>query len=58
MFEEQNKIRLELLKKHEENVTSIINDKISNINPLQPGVAFLYPLKTTGCNGLIRDSIS
>ena len=32
MFEEQNKKTLEILKKHEQNVTSIINDKISNIN--------------------------
>ena len=32
MFEEQNKKTLEILKKHEENVTSIINDKIFSIN--------------------------
>ena len=32
MFEEQNKKTLEILKKHEENVTSIINEKISSIN--------------------------
>ena len=32
MFEEQNKKTLEILKKHEQNVTLIINDKISNIN--------------------------
>ena len=32
MFEEQNKKTLEILRKHEENVTSIINDKISSIN--------------------------
>ena len=31
-FEEQNKKTLEILRKHEENVTSIINDKISSIN--------------------------
>ena len=27
MFQEQNQKTLEILKKHEENVTSIINDK-------------------------------
>ena len=32
IFEEQNKKTLEILKKHEENVASIINDKISSIN--------------------------
>ena len=32
MFQEQNKKTLERLKKHEENNTSIINDKISSIN--------------------------
>ena len=32
MFEEQNKKTLEILKKHEENVVSIINGKISSIN--------------------------
>ena len=32
MFEEQNKKTIEILKKHEENVTSIIKDKISSIN--------------------------
>ena len=32
MFQEQNKKTLEILKKQEENVTSIINDKISSIN--------------------------
>ena len=32
IFEEQNKKTLEILKKHEENVTSIINDRISSIN--------------------------
>ena len=31
MFEQQNKKTLEILKKLKENVTSIINDKISNI---------------------------
>ena len=30
MFEEQNKKTLDILKKHEQNVTSIINDKISD----------------------------
>ena len=29
MFEEQNQKTLDILKKHEQNVTSIINDKIS-----------------------------
>ena len=37
MFEEQNKKTLEILKTFEENVTSIINDKISSINPIQDG---------------------
>ena len=32
MFQEQNQKTLEILKKHEENVMSIINDKISSIN--------------------------
>ena len=32
MFQEQNKKTLEILKKHEVNVTSIINYKISSIN--------------------------
>ena len=32
MFEKQNKKSLEILKKHKENVTSIVNDKISSIN--------------------------
>ena len=32
MFEEQNEKALETLKKQEENVTSIINGKISSIN--------------------------
>ena len=32
MFQEQNQKTLEILKKHKEKVTSIINDKISNIN--------------------------
>ena len=32
MFEEQNKKALEILKKHDKNVTSIIIDKISSIN--------------------------
>ena len=32
MFQEQNQKTLKILKKHEENVTSIINDKISSIN--------------------------
>ena len=32
MFEEQNKKTLEILKKHEGNVTSIINGKIYSIN--------------------------
>ena len=32
MFQEQNQNTLEILKKHEENVTSTINDKISTIN--------------------------
>ena len=32
MFEEKNKKTLEVLKKHQENVTSIINEKISSIN--------------------------
>ena len=32
MFKEQNKKTLEGLKKHKENVLSIINDKISSIN--------------------------
>ena len=32
MFEEQNKKTLEGLKKHKENVLSIINEKISSIN--------------------------
>ena len=32
MFQEQNKKTLEILEKHEENGTSIINDKISSIN--------------------------
>ena len=32
MFEEQVKIRLELLSKHEENITQIINTKTSSIN--------------------------
>ena len=32
MFEEQNNRTLAILKKHEENVTSIINDKICSIN--------------------------
>ena len=32
MFQEQNQKTLEIMKKHEENVTSIINDKISSIN--------------------------
>ena len=32
MFEEQNKKTIEILKKHEQNVTSIIKDKISSIN--------------------------
>ena len=31
-IEEQNKKTLDILKKHEQNVTSIINDKISSIN--------------------------
>ena len=30
MFEEQNQKTLDILKKHEQNVTSIINDKISD----------------------------
>ena len=32
MFQEQNQKTLEIMKRHEENVTSIINDKISSIN--------------------------
>ena len=32
MFKEQNQKTLEILKKDEENVTLIINDKISSIN--------------------------
>ena len=32
MFQEQNQKTLEILKKDEENVTLIINDKISSIN--------------------------
>ena len=32
MFQEQNQKTVEMLKKHKENVTSIINDKISSIN--------------------------
>ena len=32
IFQEQNQKTLEILKKHEENVMSIINDKISSIN--------------------------
>ena len=32
MFQEQNKKTLEILKKHGENVTSIVNDKIPSIN--------------------------
>ena len=32
MFQEQNQETLEIPKKHEENVTSIINDKMSSIN--------------------------
>ena len=32
MFQEQNQNTLEILKKHEEHVTSTINDKISTIN--------------------------
>ena len=32
MFEEQNKKMVEMLKAHEENVTSIINNKLSSIN--------------------------
>ena len=32
MFEEKNKKTLEVLKKHQENVTSIINEKTSSIN--------------------------
>ena len=29
-------------------IYEILNGLISNINPLQPGVASLYPLKTSG----------
>ena len=32
IFQEQNQETLEIPKKHEENVTSIINDKMSSIN--------------------------
>ena len=32
MFQEQNQKTLEILKKHGENVTSIVNDKIPSIN--------------------------
>ena len=32
MFQEQNQKTLEILKKHDENVTLIINDKIYSIN--------------------------
>ena len=32
MFQEQNQKTLEILKKQKENVTSVINDKISSIN--------------------------
>ena len=32
MFEEQNKQMVEMLKGHEENVTSLIDNKLSSIN--------------------------
>ena len=48
MFEEQNKKTLDILKKHEQNVTSVINDKISDFDKL--------PLATLTLNKLILDS--
>ena len=40
MFEEQNKKTVEMLKAHEENVTSIIDNKLSNINQRLDKLAF------------------
>ena len=40
MFEEQNKKMVEMLKAHEENVTSIINNKLSSINQRLDKLAF------------------
>ena len=40
MFEEQNKKTVEMLKAHEENVTSIINNKLSSINQRLDKLAF------------------
>ena len=40
MFEEQNKKMVEMLKAHEENVTSIIDNKLSTINQRLDKLAF------------------
>ena len=40
MFEEQNKKMVEMLKAHEVNVTSIINNKLSSINQRLDKLAF------------------
>ena len=40
MFEEQNKKTVEMLKAHKENVTSIIDNKLSNINQRLDKLAF------------------
>ena len=40
MFEEQNKKMVEMLKTHEENVTSIIDNKLSSINQTLDKLAF------------------
>ena len=40
MFDEQNKKTVEMLKAHEENVTSIINNKLSSINQRLDKLAF------------------
>ena len=46
-------LQLTLVWSQEIVIHQILSSTLSQFNTLQPGVAFLYPLKTSaGCNGL------